>query len=143
MFTYNTRIFIHHTDATGRLFYADQFFLMNEAKELFLEEIGLPMKELLGHPEATFPLVHAEADYKAVLVADDRIRITIEVEKLGETSATILFTVLKEDGTLAGTGKTVNVAVSKKNGNKMPIPPKWRALFEKYLKKRSCQRITE
>jgi len=135
MFTYHTRIFLHHTDAAGRLFYANQFFLMHEAKELFLEKIGLPMKELLGHPEATFPLVHAEADYKAMLVADDRIRITVEVEKLGETSATTLFTIFKEDGTLAGTGKTVNVAVSKKNGVKMPIPPEWRAAYEKHLKK--------
>jgi 1,4-dihydroxy-2-naphthoyl-CoA hydrolase len=135
MFTYNTRIFLHHTDAAGRLFYANQFFLMHEAKELFLEKIGLPMKELLDHPEATFPLVHAEADYKAMLVADDRIRITVEVEKLGETSATTLFTIFKEDGTLAGTGKTVNVAVSKKTGNKMPIPPKWRAAYEKHMKK--------
>ena len=135
MFTYNTRIFLHHTDAAGRLFYANQFFLMHEAKELSLEKIGLPMKELLDHPEATFPLVHAEADYKAVLVADDRIRITVEIEKLSESSATTLFTIFKEDGTLAGTGKTVNVAVSKKSGKKIPLPQEWRTAFEKHLKK--------
>jgi 1,4-dihydroxy-2-naphthoyl-CoA hydrolase len=135
MFTYATRIFLHHTDAAGRLFYANQFFLMHEAKELFLEKIGLSIKELLDHPETSFPLVHAEADFKSILIAGEGIRITVEVEKVGETSITVLFVIYKADGTLAGTGKTVNVAVSKKTGKKMPIPPNWRAAYEKQLKK--------
>jgi 1,4-dihydroxy-2-naphthoyl-CoA hydrolase len=130
MFTYETRIFLHHTDAAGRLFFANQFFLMHEAKELFLEKIGLPMKDLLAHPEATFPLVHTESDFKSVLVADDRIRITVEVEKIGETSVAVRFMIYKADGTLAGTGKSVNVAVSKKTGKKMSLPAEWRAAYE-------------
>jgi 1,4-dihydroxy-2-naphthoyl-CoA hydrolase len=132
MFKYSTRIFLHHTDAAGRLFFANQFFLIHEAKELFLESLGLPISDVLGHPDVTFPLVHAEADYKAVLMAGDRIEITVGVEKIGETSVVFAFMIFK-DGQVAGTGKTVSVAVDRKTSLKVPLPSGWRAGLEKGL----------
>ncbi|MBF0386451.1 MAG: acyl-CoA thioesterase [Candidatus Omnitrophica bacterium] len=129
MFKYKTRIFLHHTDAAGRLFFANQFYLIHEANELFLEHLGLPIKDILNHPRATFPLVHAESDYKAVLVAGERISIKVSIGKIGETSVTFDFIILKEDGTLAGTAKTVHVAVDLRTALKTPIPAEWKSKF--------------
>jgi len=126
MFDYKTQIFLHHTDAAGRLFFGNQFFLTHEAFEKFLESRGLAISTMLDHPELTFPLVHAEADYKSVLCAGDQITIQVRVEKLGETSVTIAFIILKADGTLAGTAKTVSVAVNKHTNLKAPLPADWR-----------------
>jgi len=83
MFTHHTYIYLHYTDAAGRLFFANQFYFIHEAKEHFLASLGLGIKDLLEHPSATFPIVHAEADYKAVLEAGDEIDIGVRIEKIG------------------------------------------------------------
>jgi 1,4-dihydroxy-2-naphthoyl-CoA hydrolase len=132
MFIHHARIYLHHTDAAGRLFFAQQFYLIHEAKEHFLESLGLRMKELLEHPVVTFPLVHAESDYKAVLVAGDEIDISVGIEKIGETSVVFQFTILKA-GVLAGTAKTVSVCADKVTNKKAPIPVEWRKKFETVL----------
>ena len=130
MFTYKTRIFLHHTDAAGRLFFANQFFLIHEAKELFYESLGLPISYMLEHPDITLPVVHAESDYKAILVSGDEIEIQVWVEKIGETSVSFSFDLFKNKD-LVGTGRTVCVAVDKRTGKKTPIPNEWRKKFEK------------
>jgi 1,4-dihydroxy-2-naphthoyl-CoA hydrolase len=128
MYTHHTRIYFHHTDAAGRLFFANQFYLIHEAKEHFLESIGLSVNELVEHSQFTFPVVHAEADYKAVLKAGDAVDITVAVEKVGETSVTCVFTLMK-DNALAGSARTVNVCVDKITGKKASLPEIWRQKF--------------
>ncbi|MFH0754021.1 MAG: thioesterase family protein [Candidatus Omnitrophota bacterium] len=133
MFIHHARIYLHHTDAAGRLFFANQFYLTHEAKEHFLEHLGFDIDAMFSDPRVTFPLVHAEADYKALLKTGDKIDISVEVEKLGETSVVVVFTLLK-DGAVVGTARTVNVAVDKKTQLKVPLPLEWRSRFEKALR---------
>lgn len=133
MFEYKTQIFIHHTDAAGRLFFANQFYLIHEAKERFLESLGLSIRHILDDPRFTFPLVHAESDYKALLQAGDRITIRAGIERIGETSVTFIFSIFKADGSLAGTSRTVSVAVDRKTQAKTRIPAEWRVKFERAI----------
>lgn len=132
MFTHHTHIYLHYTDAAGRLFFANQFYFIHEAKEHFLSSLGMGIKDLLEHPTVTFPIVHAEADYKSVLVAGDEIDISVSIEKIGETSVVFQFMILKGD-ILVGTAKTVSVVVDKQLNKKVPIPLEWRKKFEKAL----------
>lgn len=125
MFEYQTQIFLHHTDAAGRLFFASQFYFIHEANEKFLESLGFTLQELLNHPRVHFPIVHAEADYKAVLVAGDKIRIDVAIEKIGQTSVVFAYMVHKADGTFAGSAKTVSVSVDRAAGQKTTIPDEW------------------
>ena len=134
MFIYKTQIFLHHTDAAGRLFFTNQFYFMHEAMEKLLESLGMSLEEILNEKvEVTFPLVHAETDYKAILVSGDRIAIEIGVEKLGKTSVHFTYNIRKADNTLAGTGKTVNVCVDKATGQKTDLPQEWRERLKKAL----------
>ena len=126
MFEYKTQIFLHHTDAAGRFFYANLFLLIGEAKEEFLERLGLPIAEILAHPQVSFPFVHAEADFKSVLKIGDKIIINVKIEKVGETSVIFAFTFLKNNGVLAATARTVSVAMDKVTEQKTPIPEEWR-----------------
>jgi 1,4-dihydroxy-2-naphthoyl-CoA hydrolase len=133
MFTYRTQIFLHYTDAAGRLFFGAQFYLMHEALEKMRDSLGIPIKDMLDHPTLTFPLVHAEADYKSVLIAGDRITVDVGIEKIGNTSVAFSYVIKKEDGALAGTGKTISVCVDKKTQSKVPLPKEWRDKFAKAL----------
>ncbi|MBF0594069.1 MAG: acyl-CoA thioesterase [Candidatus Omnitrophica bacterium] len=130
MFQYKTQIFLHHTDAAGRLFFGNQFYLIHEAFETFLEHIGFSIADMMNDPEFTFPLVHAESDYKSILIAGDRITISVAVEKIGDSSVTICYEIRKADGTLAGTAKTVSVMVRLATGLKAHIPDEWRKKFK-------------
>jgi len=102
---------------------------MHEAMEKLFESVGLAIDKMLSHPELTFPLVHAEADYKAMLVAGDRIAVEVGIEKIGHTSIVFVYKITKADGTLAGTGKTVSVCVDNKTQIKQPLPAEWRDKF--------------
>ena len=132
MFMHHARIYLHHTDAAGRLFFAEQFYLIHEAKEHFLSSLGMGIDHLIGHPQVTFPIVHAESDYKAVLVAGDKVYIAVTIEKVGQTSVVFRFELFKA-GALVGTAKTVSVTVDKVTNKKVPIPAEWRKKFEKIL----------
>jgi 1,4-dihydroxy-2-naphthoyl-CoA hydrolase len=130
MFTHHTRIYLHHTDAAGRLFFANQFYLIYEAKEMFFETLGLSVEAMLNDPQLTFPLVHAESDFKGMLITGDEVDITVKVEKIGNTSVTFAYTIMKKD-VLVGTAKTVSVVVDKRTQQKQPVPAHWRAKLQK------------
>lgn len=133
MHKYHTQIFLHQTDAAGRLFFACQFYLMHEALEKLNESVGLPIQAMLGYLGMIFPLVHAESDYDSILVAGDRIIVEVGVEKIGNTSVAFAYRIKKEDGTLVGSGKTVSVCVDIKTQKKIPVPKEWREKYSKAL----------
>lgn len=134
MFIYKTRIFLHHTDAAGRLFFANQFYLIYEAKEMFLKSLGLCVEEMLNHEKYTFPLVHAESDYKTPLKTGDEISIHVGVENIGETSVGFIYEIFTK-GKRAGIAHTVSVVVDKTTGKKTPIPRVWREKLMLGMKK--------
>ncbi len=129
MYLHQTRIYLHHTDQAGRLFFGALFYLVYEAKEHFMESLGLPVEYMLAHPTLTFPLVHAEADYKSMLQSADKVNIEVAIERIGETSVVFVYKVMHGD-ILAATAKTVSVVVDQKTQTKLPIPLDWRKKFE-------------
>ena len=71
MYTYQTKIKLHETDAAGLLFFSNQFKLVHDAYEELLETIGLGFAELIRNKDYFLPIVHAEADFKLPLFVDD------------------------------------------------------------------------
>jgi 1,4-dihydroxy-2-naphthoyl-CoA hydrolase len=130
MFTYRTKVRIYDSDAAGILFFGNQFRLMHEAFEEYLESKGTSPAEYINDPEYLLPVVHAEADYKRPIHAGDKLTIQLNTEKIGTTSVTLAYIVLNEDDQKIGSGKIVAVAVSKKTWQKVPIPEKFRKLLK-------------
>jgi len=83
------KIYYHHTDAGGVVYYATYLHLLEEARVEFLKENGLDMKALMDRG-IVFPVVHVEADYKSPAKYGDCVRIFTKIEKIG--SASIVFT---------------------------------------------------
>ena len=121
MFIYNTLVHLKDTDATGVLYFAQQFSMALKTWESFLAYSGLSLGEILETADFLMPIVHAEADYKAPLRVGDRIEIGIAVEKIGTTSFTTNFRLMKE-GVLVGTVKLVHVTVAKTSNEPIAIP---------------------
>ena len=126
MYTYQTKIKLHETDAAGLIFFSNQFKLMHDAYESLLETLGFGFSELIRNKPYFLPIVHAEADYKLPLFVGDVIEIQVVVESLGTTSFTFAYKVLNAKSQLVGTGRTVHVTINKDTHEKVPLPHEMR-----------------
>lgn len=129
MFVYQTQVRLKDTDATGVLYFAEQFRMALEAFEEFLKERGFGWKELLESPYL-MPVVHAEGDYMAPVRVGDMLRICLEVAKIGTTSVTLQY-ILKdvERGEDVGKVQIVHVVIDRLTKKAVPIPDALRAIL--------------
>lgn len=123
MFTHQTTIRLHHTDAAGLLFFAEQFKLAHDAYESFMESIGYPFAPLLRTSQYLLPIVHAEADFGAALNTGDKIEIQVTAERIGDTSFTLDYKLLRNGSEPVGSVKTVHVLVDKRTGQTLTLLP--------------------
>lgn len=132
-FTCELTVRLYDTDAAGFLFYGSQFRLAHAALEEFLQHLGLPIGEVLRRREVLFPVVHAEADYRAPLSAGDRLTVRVGVRAIGERSFTIAYRFLLPGGREAGGALTVHSALDTATGASCPLPEALRAALGPYL----------
>ncbi|MGE0266911.1 MAG: acyl-CoA thioesterase [Candidatus Omnitrophota bacterium] len=134
MYSYQTKIKLHETDAAGLLFFSNQFKLIHDAYESLLETIGFGFAELLKNKTYFLPIVHAASDFKAPLFVGDIIKITVTVENIGTTSFTFGYRITNTKNILVGTAKTVHVTMDKASQKKIALPAdmrdKIRELYE-------------
>ena len=121
MFTFQTTIGLHDTDAAGRLFFANQFRLAHQAYEAFLASLGFPIGPMLKKGRLALPIVRAEADYKQPLCTGDQLEINVRPTRVGTTSFSILCRLISA-GQTVGHVTTVHVAVDARRGGKQNLP---------------------
>jgi len=130
MYTYQTKIKLHETDAAGLLFFSHQFKIIHDAYEALLETIGFGFPELIRNRDYFLPIVHAESDYKKPLFVGDLVEIQVRTVKVGKTSFTFAYTLLNTKKEVVGTAETVHVTINSETNKKIPIPPDMRAKIE-------------
>ena len=132
-FVSEARVRLYDTDAAGFLFYGSQFRIAHAALEDFLEHLGQPIGAILRERATLFPVVHAEADYRAPLTAGDRLTVRVAVRALGERSFTVDYRFLLPDGREAGSVLTVHAALDASKGSSCPLPAALRQALAPYL----------
>ncbi len=130
MFTYHTSIRLHDTDAAGVIYFANQFRIAHEAFETYMESMQFNIGKLLRTADYLIPIVHAESEYKLPLAVGDKVIVHLSSEHIGNTSFGLLYRLIKEDGTEAGTVRIVHVVIDKGSGQKKPIPNQIRKIIE-------------
>ena len=131
MFTYQTKIKLHDTDAAGVIFFANQFKIIHDAYESLLEGIEFGFANLIRNKDFFLPIAHAESDYKAPLFVGDVIEVQVKIGRVGQTSFTLTYTLLNARQEIVGTGRTIHVTVSKATHQKIFLPADLRAKLEK------------
>lgn len=121
MYSYETKIFLRDTDATGVLFFTEQLRLAVEAFESFVIEQRAPLSTLFETSSYVTPIVHAESDYSSPLKAGDPIEITLTLGQLGTTSFT-LHALFHSRGVEKGKTSIVHVAIDKASQKPIPLP---------------------
>jgi 1,4-dihydroxy-2-naphthoyl-CoA hydrolase len=133
MFTYQLTVQLHHTDAYGIIFFANQFKFCHDAFQAMLEQVGLPLPPRRLAVPAMLVIVHAECDYHAPVQVGDRLTIEVVTEKLGTTSQIMAYRFTNQHGLDVGHGRTVHVCIDTTTSAKVPLPPAFRAAFAPHL----------
>lgn len=127
MFSYDSSVKLHQTDAAGLLFFGHQFTLIHDCYELYMESIGFSFARIFKEADYLLAIVHAEADFKNPLYVGDRLTTSLRIDKIGQSSYTLAYDLADGEGELVGTGQTVHVCVDKKSGLKRELPEALRA----------------
>lgn len=133
MFITRNQVRMHDTDMAGILYFPRQFRFAHDALEDFVESLGYTFDQVFRREKFVFVIVHAESDYLTTLRVGDKLEVQLAIEKIGETSFTVVYHIYKADKTLAGKVKTVHVTLESAARIKMPIPENFRKLLEQHL----------
>lgn len=123
MYTYQTKVQLHHTDAAGLLFFANQFVFFHDAYEALMEDAGFSFRSVFAEGKHLFPIVHARGDYKKTLYSGEVLEIQVTLIKTGKSSFSLGYSLFRPDGEKVGFGETVHVTMNPETREKMEIPP--------------------
>lgn len=130
MYTYQTSVKLHDTDAAGVLFFANYFRLTHEAYESFMASVGFDFYHIIHQAEYIVLIVHAECDFKRPLYVGNKVAVEIRAGNIGKTSFTLNYTVVDEPGNVVASGNSVHVCVDKPGFNSVVLPEGLRSALE-------------
>ena len=129
MYTYQTTIRLHHTDAAGVVFFSNLFVIAHDAYESFLES-HLPLNTLLTDGAYIIPIVHAEADYLLPLSLSETISVELSLEQTGTSSFNLGYVIKNSKMETTVRLKTIHAVQLKDDGKTIPIPESLRQALE-------------
>lgn len=119
-FTMPVTVRYYEVDAQGVVFNMWYLGWFDEAMTAFLADRGLPYQAMLDDGYDVH-LVHTELDYHGPVRWQDDVRVTVALGKVGRTSFTLEFAVLRGEDMLTS-ASTVYVVVGADGSGKRPVP---------------------
>lgn len=108
-------------DQQGVVFNGHYLTWFDEASTAFFEHVGLPYPVFTASG-LDVQVVHAELDFAASVRWRDEVRVAVGCERVGTTSFTLRFDVIRGDEEVAVRGHNVYVVVSTSDWTKRAIP---------------------
>jgi 1,4-dihydroxy-2-naphthoyl-CoA hydrolase len=126
MFVHQVTVQLHHTDAYGIIFFANQFKFCHDTFQEWLVSVGLPLPPTRPASGGLLVIVHAESDYLAPIRVGERLSVTYHCERIGTTSVSNAFRLTDRTGAEVGRVRTVHVMIDVATNAKMELPVEWR-----------------
>ena len=119
-FQHKVRVQFFEVDLQGVVFNMWYLAWFDTAMTAFLADLGFPYDDMarLGWD---VQLVHTELDWRGGATFGDEVVVEVETDRIGTTSFTLGFRVLRGDELLV-TAKTVYVVVGIDGSGKRPVP---------------------
>lgn len=102
---YQVKIYYHHTDSAGVVYYANYLHFLEEARTEFLAEKGIIIPELI-QKGAFFVVSRQELDYRATAQYGDTLEITTVVKEITGVRITLEHKIGKDNGILVAEART-------------------------------------
>jgi len=107
-----TRIYYHHTDCGGVVYYANYLKFLEEARTEFFEQRGIMIKEL-ADSGILFVVARQEIDYKLPAVYGDILIIDAKLISVGAAKIEFSNEIKNQNDKTIALAKTIMVCVGK------------------------------
>jgi len=122
--TIERRIYYHHTDAGGVVYYGKYLQLFEEGRTEALRSRGIDTAAVLAQG-VFFVIVHIEIDYKSPARYGDTVSVATTVDRIGNSS--VHFTQeIRRAGAVLVKAKIVWACISQASFKPMPVPKEFR-----------------
>ena len=122
------RIFYHHTDAGGVVYYANYLKFLEEARTEYFEQHGISITDLIKKG-VLFVVARQEVDYKAPAFYGDTLEVISRITDCGAAKVEFSNEIRNQKGELVSLAKTVLVCVQG-NLKPRPLPEEIRAILK-------------
>ncbi len=106
------KIFYHHTDCGGVVYYANYLAFLEEARTEFFAEKGYSIKEL-AEQGILFVVARQEIDYKFPAFYGDILEIKTSIGQVGAAKIVFEHETVNQNNQLINKAKTIMVCVDK------------------------------
>lgn len=106
------KIYYHHTDCGGVVYYANYLKFLEEARTEFLAEKGLSVKEL-AEQGSLFVVARQEIDYKLPAFYGDILDIDTRISEVGRVRVGFDYEIRNQNNQVVSRAKTILVFVNK------------------------------
>lgn len=121
------------TDAQGHMFFANYLVFADEVAGNYMRTLGFDWSDTNSLPAYVFT-VNANCDFVHECRAGDEIRVEVGYTRLGNTSATLGFTLTRiGDSEVLARGSFAQVFVDRESRQPTPIPEEIRGMIETAL----------
>lgn len=114
------KIYYHHTDCGGVVYYANYLKFLEEARTEFLLKRGLSVKEM-ADAGVLFVVGRQEIDYKSPARYGDILEVSTQIAEISNVKLIYLHEIKHQDGRLICAARTTMVCVGK-DFKPQPIP---------------------
>jgi acyl-CoA thioester hydrolase len=105
------RVIYGDTDQMGIVYYANYLRFFEAGRTEFIRAKGLRYRDFEASYQLWLPVTEANVRYLQPARYDDLLRVETSLEELRRVSATFGYRLLREDGTLLVTGRTVHACI--------------------------------
>lgn len=106
------RIYYHHTDCGGVVYYANYLEFLEEARTGYLEGRGVNIQEL-AEKGIMFVVARQEIDYKLPAFYGDLLQIDSRITKVSAVKIEFENDIVNQEGKIISKAKTVMACISK------------------------------
>jgi len=106
------RIYYHHTDCGGVVYYANYLKFLEEARTEYFEQRGIMVKDL-SQKGILFVVARQEIDYKFPAVYGDTLTIDAKIANVGAAKIEFINEIKNQDNKIIALAKTIMVCVGK------------------------------
>jgi len=104
------KIYYHHTDCGGVVYYANYLSFLEEARTEYLAEKGVLVKELADQG-TLFVVARQEIDYKFPAFYGDTLQIDSKITNIGGAKIEFEYEIKNQNGQVNSKAKTILVCV--------------------------------
>ena len=106
------RIFYHHTDCGGVVYYANYLKFLEEARTEYLEQKGVFTKELSAKG-TLFVVARQEIDYKSPAFYGDTLHIKTDLKEISGVKLIFENEILNQENKVVAMARTILVCIGK------------------------------